>query len=144
MKNLKEELEKMTGKDVVLAMVRGLEKEHVKVDMTSFGISDEGVCFGCAATNAICEITESKFDLTNIDYRDKRSAYLKVGTRLLYSLEDALDSLRFGNINSYNRTIERLGFLNLLLPIPRMKLPYLTTGNYKENLIHYVNYANSI
>lgn len=57
--NFKETVQKMTIKEIILAMVNGLKKEHVKVDFNYFGyVAPNGICYGCAATNAICEITK--------------------------------------------------------------------------------------
>lgn len=138
----------MTGKEVVLVMIAGLEKEHVKIDMATFGEVRDGVCFGCAATNAICEIANIK-----IEYVLERQAEegfegyfksIRAKAQIVDYFESAINSLRFGDIGRYNSRLAILDMDNLYLPFPKINLPPLNTDDYKNNLGAYKLYAESL
>ena len=54
--------------------------------------------------------------------------------------ESAIDSLRLGNVKIYNIWAKEINVVQLT----DAKLPELTNENYKEELIHYKNYAKSL
>ena len=133
----------MTGKEIVMAMVNGLQKEHVEVAMFSFGGFGDGVCYGCAATNTICEINGKSFDEDNIKSLEERAKFLKLERDQIFleNFEEAIDNLRLGSICSYNYIAYAIGIA--ILPIANF-LPALRTSNYKEDLQAYIDYANSL
>jgi len=154
---LREKLEKMTGKDVVLAMVKGLKEQHVRVDMETFGKIKEGICYGCAATNTICEITNktlSDDDLSLSDHDQFGYIGMCAKERIFSSdfhcideFECAVDQLRLGKIDTYNFYITKLDLRNLILPelgLHERQLPSLRDDNWKRGLQEYIDYANSL
>lgn len=97
-----EKVKAMSAKEIIMAMVIGLRKKHVGINMLSFGSVMRDQCFGCAATNAICEISGVIFDAGNIKIRLKRAEAVGARENFLDYFEMAVDSLRLGNIEEYN------------------------------------------
>ena len=141
MKTFEETVRAMTGKEIVMAMVNGLKKEHLKVDMDTFGLFYEGICYGCAATNAICEISGVVFTPDNIYATGCKANAVGSDSLFLSYFEDAIDFLRLGNIGFYNDIAEELGIATL--SEPENILPRLETGNWRENLCYYEEYAKT-
>lgn len=151
MKNQKfeEKVRSMSGKEIVLAMIHGLEHEWVKVNMCSYADirkTPEGeVCFGCAATNTVCEIASIKFTTKNIGgdlAKYGRGDAVNSDYDFLDNFEMAIDKLRRGLVLSYNRIAEHLQIA--VLPKPEYNLPRLENDNYKEDLDAYRKYAESL
>lgn len=145
-KSFEETVGAMSPKQIVMAMVKGLKKEHVRVDMGYFGSTfQEGenrVCYGCAATNTICEISGVVFTPENILGRTNRRLFLETTSHFLAVFETAIDCLRRGDVKGYNAYAE--GNDMPLLPEPVEKLPKLETDDYLQGLPAYVKYANSL
>lgn len=136
----------LTGIDILEAMIIGLEKEWVKVNMNVYSMLYNGICFGCAATNALCELIQKPLPKIYFLKGDRLEYYSKHSLLDKYTLgmlEVAIDFLRSGNIINYNSICES-EFPQLILPILDLELPKLNTENYKENLIFYKNYLNQI
>lgn len=76
--NFEEKVRSMSGADIINAMCDGLEREWVRVQMLSFGGSIYGVCHGCAATNAVCQIVGRSFDVGEIEWRKKTKGCYKM------------------------------------------------------------------
>jgi len=143
--------EKLKGiSDIVDTMIRGLKKEWVKVDMKSFGTVVDDVCFGCAATNTLCELMQEQF--TNTQISSPLTRYSKFNGGItedeLVSFEGAIDHLRLGNIQSFlNRLIDVGHLFNFEIPeyyetAPDTDLPVLRTDDWKENLHFYEEYRD--
>lgn len=137
--SFKEKVLSMTGKEIVMAMVNGLQKEWVYVDMNTFGYqTKKGICYGCAATNAICEITGKIPDLSTSNYH--RLISVDDNYVFVARFEKAINRLRFGDIGDYNYWAREMGIAEL----PQSDLPPLNNQNYKENLQAYIDYANTL
>src|SRR5690606_32735940 len=88
----------MTAHDIIMAMVEGLRNPRTKIDMRTFGKMEEGICYGCAATNAVLHIMEAKdeevvghiLECENETYDD-----------FLFRFERAIDYLRGGDVDNY-------------------------------------------
>ena len=137
-----EKVRSMTMKEIILAMIRGLREPHVKVNMDTFGAHDEGVCFGCAATNTICEIAGKTFDAAHIKYLPERAGFIECSTVFLDEFENAIDHLRNIRIQGYNDYAIRL-------KIPQMRslyvrLPILTDYYTQADLDLWEDYANTL
>jgi len=142
MKSFKEKVQSMTGKEIVMAMVNGLQKEWVKVDMSTFGDSNTDTCFGCAATNSICQIEGClPFNTESIVDRDRRASVLNVDEDFLSDFENAIDFLRRGDVYLYNARARRIGIAELP---STCDLPDLVTKKYKRQLQAYIDYANTL
>lgn len=128
----------MSAKEIIMAMVNGLRKRHTEIDMNDWGrINDQGTCFGCAATNCIIEIDGTKDNLFN---------YSESKTRLFFEnivgdFEDAIDSLRRGNIEWYNGYATVGHFAQISNP-NSIELPILTDEYTEADLLIYEQLAN--
>lgn len=139
--NFKEKVQSMTGKEIVMSMVNGLHKSWVEIDMNSYGrISSDGVCCGCAATNTICEI------LNRVPDFNRRWESIDPNNRaFVQQFEDAIDSLRQGDLDSYNTIAKNWNFAQLPdLGDIQYPLPMLHRFSYIRNLVHYEKYANAL
>ena len=136
-------LKSMTAKDLILLMVDSLQNPITdKVNMETYGILQDGICFGCAATNTlynICDIT-NEYVINKIHHQKLSLIYDKDKTIL--KLEFAINALRLGDIPSYNKSIGKK-YPNLIIKENRV-LPILETYNYLDNLQHYINFANTL
>ena len=131
--NLEHKIRNLTPYEVIDAMIQGLKNPSCKINMHSYGFSTEGMCFGCAATNAIQYLADKKFTPDNINSLSSRSKYLNINTRDLEYFEDAINNLRCGYISMANLYLNNLG----IKPIEynqEKDYPRLTTENYMENL----------
>jgi hypothetical protein len=122
----------MSGKEVVMSMVNGLRKPRLKVDMGTFGtVKDQSksksikknVCYGCAATNTICEIANVTLDETNVFSTYLRATAVNSNAYFMARFENAINELRKGNVSDYNTTAKDLGMAILSrssIPLPRL------------------------
>lgn len=148
-KSFEEKVKSMTAAEIIQAMIRGLKAKHVEIDMGSFGKRRGGRCFGCAATNAVCEIAQLPIPVKGIfikkngEYPAEQLATV-IGANLDFVewFEDAIDDLRGGYINRYNSTAERLGIALITEPVS-LYLPRLSTNNYLEGLPAYEKLAKA-
>ncbi len=125
-KTFREQILSMTAGEIIMSMVKSLEKPATDIiDMSTYGYSVGKTCYGCAATNTICKIAKVKFTSENIDYRFSRSKTIKSSEKFLELFEDAINSLRKGNINSYNLNASKGKFRRIQNPTG-LNLPYLT------------------
>lgn len=99
----------MTFKEIAQAMVDGLKDPSVVIDLSSYGYETDGVCYGCAATNAICKISGVRFtpetiyervgvllDTTRVETRQDEEIFYKEKF-FLSRFEYAINELRLGN-----------------------------------------------
>lgn len=102
--NFEKKVKSMTANEIVAVMVEGLRNPVTRIKMESYGdIYEDGFCYGCAATNAICKIanvtteefTEGFDEETCLSFGDKNSDFLSV-------FESAINQLRQGDIDGYN------------------------------------------
>ena len=133
--------------DIVDTMIKGLKKEWVKVDMASYGYSEKGVCFGCAATNTLCELTQESFTEYNIE-EDARGKALFITYAELDSFERAINELRQGHADFFLSHLYDIGHLlsfslpNIMAIEYNKHLPLLTTITYNDYLHHYEDYRD--
>ena len=130
--SFEKKVKSMKGSEIIRAMLRGLAKEHVRVRMCSFGEFHNGICFGCAATNTVCEISGIVFTPMTIDVL-RHGAALNADPEFVYGFEGAIDSLRNGWLDAYNNCAEEYGFA--LIFNECVHLSAITTDNYKDSKI---------
>lgn len=142
----KEKVQSMTAKEIIMAMVNGLKKEHVKVDINTFGCVEDDVCYGCAATNAICEISGKVFTADNIKGWQNRGFFIgRENINFVAGFETAIDVLRSLNIYYYNRIAEEYGFATIdSNHFGKFNLPQIENDNYKEAIIKWEEFANTL
>ena len=111
--SFEEKVRSMSGADIINAMCDGLEREWARVQMASFGGSINGVCYGCAATNTICQIVGRSFDKHEIEWRSNRKDAIKCDYDFLGEFERAIDALRLGEIGIYNSIADEIGIAQI-------------------------------
>ena len=145
MENFEDKVKSMKASEIVQAMIDSLKEPVYKIDMDTFGMTFEGVCYGCAATNTIAKIS-GEFVEFNCDKNSyvQWSDKLKVGSDFLWNFEMAIDYLRSGDLLYYAKYAEKAGFGTLPLAIwesqsgpDYSRLPVLTSVSYLKNLHHY-------
>lgn len=139
--------------EIILAMVEGLRHRWVKLHMNTFGQADrdyetgEWVCYGCAATNAVCEIAGIVFTPNNIIGINGRAGALKCDPSFLDTFEEAIDGLRSGYSYLYyfQSRMHMLGLERIPLSVMEMDstyaLPLLTSDLTEKQLGAYVRLA---
>lgn len=142
-----EKVKSMTAKEIIMAMVKGLKRPKVEVDMDDYGYyrtEQDGtkVCCGCAATNTVCRIAEIKFTPETVSEVSRRAEAVKSDYDFFSDFEYAIDDLRRGWIKSYNLSADALGIAEITNH-KNLELPELETNNYKENLHYYEALANA-
>lgn len=109
-----EKIKTLKPSEIIMAMVNGLKKKHIKIDMNTFGkikersiigISLKPICYGCAATNTLIELN-GKFDISLVKYYELN--------RFLQRFETAIDYLRLGYLAFCNEKL-------LELKLPQIK-----------------------
>lgn len=135
-KNLEEKIKSMTAKEIILAMVDSLKNPVTKVNMYDFGSYEDGICYGCAATNTICRLGEfnPKEELSIVGPRYR--------TVFISGFEDAIDCLRNGYIKRYNSLAQEYEFATIKTSTD---LPKIDDDNYQdpEVLQAYIDLANA-
>ncbi len=130
-KTFRQQILSMTAGEIIMSMVKGLEKPVTKINMSTFGSSNNDVCYGCAATNTICKITDVKFNKLNIKRREYRATAVKSTEQFLELFECAIDELRRGYIDGYNSYAAMGKFRRIQNPTG-LELPYIES-NYNKN-----------
>ena len=137
--NLERKIKSMTAKEIIMAMVDGLINPVTKIHMNTFGLYDNGICYGCAATNAICRIgmLHPEVELKSIAGPKYRNH-----SELISVFEDAIDCLRNGYIEGYNSLAGQHGFAIIKTPT---KLPEIDNDNYQDPKViqAYIDLANA-
>jgi hypothetical protein len=86
--------------DAIKAMLTGLRElpnEKFQVDMSTFGTWRNGICFGCAATCAVYQLTGRKPSVAIMGGIDGQARQLGLNYEMLFAFEDAIDLFRCGN-----------------------------------------------
>jgi len=150
-----EKVKSMTAKEIIMAMVNSLTRPPIiSIDMGTYGetrkvdkkflgikIGNKEVCFGCAATNTICQISGKKFTPQNIFSKKTRAEFINSDYDFLGGFEMAIDFLRVGDIESYNRRAKNLG----IAIIDQNNIDVYRLGNSYTNkdLEPYIRLANA-
>lgn len=145
--------------DIVDTMIRGLKKEWVKVKMNTFGQKKDGICFGCAATNTLCELMQESFSLETIENRATQFNY-DISIEDLSIFEVAIDALRGGFLDEFCAGILTISdVIGISLTEKNVKtiysypregnwlkkeryLPCLNSYNYLKNLHYYEEFRD--
>src|SRR5690606_4387729 len=124
----------MSAHDIIMAMVEGLRQPRTEIDMMTFGEIKEGICFGCAATNAILHIM-------NANEEEVKDHVLECEERLNHTssfvdrFEMGIHCLRCGSVGGYNRYAE--GAFAPITPMPDSRLPLLDDDYTEVQLQEY-------
>jgi len=136
-----EKVQSMSAKEIIMAMVQGLRDPKVRVNMSYFGGSANDICYGCAATNTICEISGKVFTPYNINNTLQRSEFIGVDFDFLKCFEHAINYLRIANLYEYNRVALAIGIATI--EYTTINVPVLHNDYTSEQLDQYVELANS-
>ncbi len=143
--SFKKKVQAMKASEIVQAMIDGLKKEWVEVNMGSYGHTERGICYGCAATNTICQITKHKFTPAEMnDFYNLKGKKNYINS-FLSNFESSVNALRTGNINYFNdcaQTIDIKPIPLSLLKKAKLELPYLNTNSYKIKISKYQELAD--
>ena len=101
-KRFEDTVRAMTSAEIIMAMVRGLRNRHVMIDMSEFGVTKKGVCYGCAATNTVCEISNIIFTPKTIGTEFRRAKVVNAKPDFLLDFEESINELRHGFVDRYN------------------------------------------
>lgn len=87
--------------EIAQAMIDGLKNskkmKDFKVSMDTYGGNKEGVCYGCAATCTMMELTGKKVKAGEFGFRSKFSYFTNGLThRDVYLIESVVDKFRLG------------------------------------------------
>lgn len=149
--SFEEKVRSMTAREIIMAMVTSLKKPPlVNVDMNTYGDARMyrlfgfiptpfKVCFGCAATNTICQIAGKKFTTKIITDDEARADFIHSDKLFLDNFEMAIDALRRGSVQGYNGYAERIS-IPTVQTVP-FHLPTLNNNYTDEDLIPYVRLA---
>lgn len=134
--NFKERVLSMKPSEIIMAMVKGLRKRHAKIDMSSYGTVEDGICYGCAATNCILEI-----DNTLLDYYKDHLAVDEETYGFIDKFESSINNLRSGDIDGYNYYMVQYGLENEIVTKSYFYLPMLNDDFTEKDLLPYVELA---
>lgn len=81
---------------VIENAVNGWKNEHVLRDIDTYGSFLRGTCYGCMATNALCELSGITFYDSAIIDINSRAKFLEESSSVVTLYEDAIDYLRKG------------------------------------------------
>lgn len=130
--------------DIVDAMVGGLKREWVNVRMYSFGHAHESICYGCAATNTLCQLMGEPFHADNISSAQSRADQFnyQITRGELNLFEYAIDSLRQGELYQALHNLNQISYL-FSFKMPELKdirppfhLPVLGGGDNWRGYLH--------
>lgn len=166
--NFKEKVLTMSAKDIVMAMVNALTPPTaINIDMWSYGMvrsvvkrkafkiykwtivpeKHENVCFGCAATNTICNIAGKVFDKANIEHGWLRAEFIGTDEDFLSEFECCINELRCGALHSYNKMAASINLARIPEDIAFRfagHLPVLSDNYTKKELMKYAELADAL
>jgi hypothetical protein len=149
---LVDKIKALTPKQFVMAMVDGLRARYAIVDMGSYGYIEDGLCYGCAATNAIAKVNGSLYPIdevkinvnhfrTSFDWYHATISNDPGNESFIVTIEQAYNCLRVADIFMCNFYLDRVGLFNLNYEM--LSLVHLHNDYTEEDLQTYVDYANS-
>jgi hypothetical protein len=135
--SLIEKIKSMTAKEHIMNMVEGLRNPMTVINMDTFGEKrEDGVCFGCAATNSICRLIGS-IDPLFPAWLPGTYSYKTNVAPILATYEDCIDMLRRGDVDGYNDSASYIGIATIK-DIESIELPVLMNDYTEEELLQYV------
>lgn len=149
--DFKEKVQSMSSDEIIMAMVEGIRNPQVNLDMGTFGdvvttssffgLFKKETCYGCAATNTICQISGVKLNTQTIDSDWKRSKAVNSPTSFLRYFEYAINELRKGRVGLYNNYARDLGFARI--KTRDISLPLLDNDFTESDLNKYIALAQA-
>lgn len=125
----------MSAKEIILALVDGMKNPVMKVNIDTYGeIGDDGICYGCCATNFICKVADVDPKNVLLYFRDMVGTGLGHHGDFLDMFEYAINNLRQGMFYIYNRMAKDYGFAQI--KNFKNEIPYFTNDNYSDPELH--------
>jgi hypothetical protein len=131
----------------IRAMIDGLKEQSLRdnfvIDMSTFGglsTRDYSLCVGCAATCAAQKIAKKNLTVQTISDVELRADALSFSCYDMAKFEKAVDRLRHGAVLPLFTYFNLSGYV----VIPPIRLPFLTTDDWQENLFPYEAYAEQL
>lgn len=128
--------------DAIRAMIDGLKKQSAREDfvivMNTYGRCNNYICFGCAATCTIQELSGKNYKHKVIRDFTSKALYTNIFASDLANFESCIDDFRAGI------TCSLLWFYDLEdvdFPVPDW---YLSTDNWQEELPKVENYLEEV
>jgi hypothetical protein len=130
MKSFKQVVQSLTSIGVLEILIKALEEPYLQMDMNTYGFAygsphtNEIVCTGCVATNAICTLMQEAIPKNSIEFRHNRVAWInkhflsleneefqreRISQDFLRHFEFAFNELRDGRIEKYNFHAAQIG-----------------------------------
>lgn len=150
-----QKVKSMTAKEIIMAMVDALTHPPIiNIEMGTFGSCEikrkkflgitykkEYTCFGCAATNTICQISGVVFVNDKIDSLYDRAQSINCrDAAFLKVFENAIDSLRTTSIEGYNY-YATCGRFARITEKPDLELITLSNNYTNDDLKGYIELA---
>lgn len=139
-KAFEEKVKAMSAKEIILAMVDSLRNPVTEVDMHTFGYTQGGKCYGCAATNTICKIAGVELP-PYLSRKFHQEVYDTRKDSFLFEFETSIDDLRRGDVDNYNLAAEGEGFAAISIDGFDEELPGLDNNYTEEHLQIYEQLA---
>ena len=145
-KDFKEIVQAMSAKEIIMAVVEGLKNPYTKINMNTYGYSDGGLCYGCAATNTICAIVGALPELPlKLSPRVHESGFSNSGLStdglFVRVFENSINCLREGGVRDYNYFASIAGFA-IINDNDRLNLPPLSDDYTEADLLPFIELAN--
>lgn len=142
--NIIEKIKSLTPKEIIMAMVEGLQNPKTEIDMSTYGYKDGDVCFGCAATNCLLTL-DSTLELSD-SFRALDSGFSLMfkdyEREFIERFEFAINDLRCGDICGCNFNLKKIE-IPTISNKNNIELPYLKDNYTQEQLIPYIKLAES-
>lgn len=127
-----EKVKAMSAKEIILALVDGMINPVMNVNIDTYGeIGDDGICYGCCATNFICKV--ANVDPIKVLSDDGHTGLSHHGD-FLDMFEYAINSLRQGLFSHYNSLASEYGFSEI--KNYKNPMPYFNNDNYSDPELH--------
>lgn len=141
-KELEQKIKRLKPSQILNYMIKGLENPFTQIMMSTYGDvikhKNRIICFGCAATNAICLLAEIKTERKFAEACDTGLINTSNYNSVLRYFEDAINQLRQGDIFWCNRKLEE--YSKYRFPETNIELPYLGDDYTPEQLSLYKEY----
>ena len=132
----------MSASEIIMAMVKGLRNPVTNIKMATFGEIENGVCFGCAATNAICHISGTTHKELLDVIKVSVVGLSEESGGFVDKFECAINELREGWLDGYNTYAGELGIARIEY-VEDLELPELDDDYGNEDLEAYIQLAEA-
>lgn len=139
--------------EYILAMVEGLRKPKVRINMRSYGYIDETargyrVCFGCAATNTVAHLAGIRWTVNKVQGDMSwlgQAQAVGADADFVRGFESAINALRIGCTRPFSEDLEAMGLEGLPRVFQKYEnLPELRNNYTEHQLREYEQFAYKV